>query len=176
MCLFIANRVLAVDSSDGDFSLYFPDSPHGFHIGDTCIESCSSVISHSFCNETTHTCQCLESHPIVIEAGVACAARKEEMRRGKKASTYSAGPEASLTLWYRIRNERENATLPRSFSPPPKLLLVTKRDVGSSNPLKKPKLRLTERPLQQSNSAITKKFPIFYGNSQQMTAVSQNQD
>ncbi len=44
---------------------------HGFHIGDACEDACSSVIGNSYCNLTTNTCQCLDSHPIVIE-GVAC--------------------------------------------------------------------------------------------------------
>lgn len=51
------------------------DSDLGLHIGDTCTASCSSVIKNSFCNTTTNTCQCLSSHPIIIEE-VTCVAGK----------------------------------------------------------------------------------------------------
>ena len=53
----------------------FADSQRGFHIGDHCQESCSSVIANSYCNLTTNTCQCLETHPIVVE-GVTCVDSK----------------------------------------------------------------------------------------------------
>ena len=43
----------------------------GFHIGDSCVDSCSQVIANSFCNNNTNSCQCHASHPISIEE-VAC--------------------------------------------------------------------------------------------------------
>ena len=53
----------------------FSDSNRGFHIGDTCRDGCSSVIDNSYCNQTTTTCQCLDTHPITID-GVTCVQRK----------------------------------------------------------------------------------------------------
>ena len=51
---------------------WFLDPTKGFHIDDACVDSCSSVIEHSFCNQTTHTCQCKPSHNIIVEGGIDC--------------------------------------------------------------------------------------------------------
>ena len=51
---------------------WFSDPTKGFHIDDACVDSCSSVIEHSFCNQTTHTCQCKPSHNIIVEGGIDC--------------------------------------------------------------------------------------------------------
>jgi len=59
----------------GDLSTILQDSTRGFHIGDTCRDSCSSVIEHSYCNNVTNTCQCLDTHPIEID-GVTCVEPK----------------------------------------------------------------------------------------------------
>ena len=58
------------------FPYVLPDSNRGFHIGDTCQDGCSSVIENSYCNSTTNTCLCLETHPINID-GVTCVQRKK---------------------------------------------------------------------------------------------------
>merc|ERR1712223_1381674 len=50
-------------------------SNRGFHIGDICVDGCSSVIGNSYCNTTTNTCQCLRTHPINID-GVNCVQPK----------------------------------------------------------------------------------------------------
>ncbi|XP_059095521.1 uncharacterized protein LOC131890223 isoform X2 [Tigriopus californicus] len=64
------------DDSPGEGIQPTTDSDLGLHIGDTCTASCSTVIKNSFCNTTTNTCQCLGSHPIVIEE-VTCVAVKK---------------------------------------------------------------------------------------------------
>ena len=51
---------------------WFLDPTKGFHIDDACVDSCSSVIDHSFCTQTTHTCQCKPSHNIIVEGGIDC--------------------------------------------------------------------------------------------------------
>ena len=53
------------------FRSFLSGSHLGYHIGDTCFEACSIAIINSYCNLTSNTCQCLESHPINI-GGVAC--------------------------------------------------------------------------------------------------------
>jgi hypothetical protein len=54
------------------------ESNRGFHIGDSCVDGCSIVIRHSFCSPETKTCQCLDTHPIVV-GGVACLQRESNL-------------------------------------------------------------------------------------------------
>ncbi len=56
------------------------DSARGFRIGDSCEDSCSVVLKNSYCNLTTNTCQCLDTHPIAIE-GFACVDGRQTHQR-----------------------------------------------------------------------------------------------
>ncbi|XP_070393208.1 uncharacterized protein [Dermacentor albipictus] len=38
----------------------------GFYIGDPCIQTCSSVLHHVFCNHTSRRCECRREHPVNI--------------------------------------------------------------------------------------------------------------
>ena len=50
----------------------FSDPEKGFHIGDSCVNSCSKIIENSFCNTTSNTCQCKPTHDIEIQDGISC--------------------------------------------------------------------------------------------------------
>jgi len=75
LLLFGLRTTSGDDSYEGGILSTPTHSTRGFHIGDTCRDSCSSVIEHSYCNNVTNTCQCLDTHPIEID-GVTCVEPK----------------------------------------------------------------------------------------------------